>query len=124
MLEALFLLFVKHFVCDFPLQTSPWMYRNKGIYLHLGGIAHSAVHAVGTWLVLVFFLGAYPALIYALIDFVVHYHIDWAKLNLNKRYDLTPVNSNGFWILLGLDQLAHHITYFAIIYYAFNYSLA
>jgi hypothetical protein len=120
MLEALFLLFVKHFICDFPLQTSPWMYRNKGIYLHLGGITHSAIHAVGTWLVLVFFIGQ-QALLYALLDFVVHYHIDWAKLHLNKRYDWRPDNSNGFWILLGFDQLAHHITYFVIIYYAFNY---
>jgi hypothetical protein len=122
MFEALFLLFVKHFVCDFPLQTSPWMYRNKGIYLHLGGIAHSAVHALGTWLVLVFFIGE-QAWLYALLDFIVHYHIDWAKLKLNKRFDLRPDNSNWFWILLGLDQLAHHITYFVIIYYAFNYQL-
>lgn len=122
MFEALFLLFVKHFVCDFPLQTSPWMYRNKGIYLHPGGIAHSAVHALGTWLVLVFFIGE-QAWMYALLDFIVHYHIDWAKLKLNKRYDLRPDNSNWFWILLGLDQLAHHITYFVIVYYAFNYQL-
>lgn len=122
MFEALFLLFVKHFVCDFPLQTSPWMYRNKGIYLHLGGITHSAIHALGTWLVLVFFIGQH-AWLYALLDFIVHYHIDWAKLQLNKRYSLRPDNSNWFWILLGFDQLAHHITYFVIIYYAFNYQL-
>ncbi len=120
MFEALFLLFVKHFVCDFPLQVSPWMYRNKGIYLHLGGLTHAAIHAVGTWLVLIFFIGQ-QALLYALIDFVVHYHIDWAKLRFNKRYDWRPDNSNGFWILLGFDQLLHHITYFVIIYYAFNY---
>jgi hypothetical protein len=123
MFEALFLLFVKHFVCDFPLQTSPWMYRNKGTYMHMGGIAHSAIHAVGTWLVLFFFIGAQQALLYALLDFVLHYHIDWAKLHLNKRYDWRPDNSNWFWILLGFDQLAHHITYFVIIYYAFNYQL-
>lgn len=122
MFEALFLLFVKHFVCDFPLQTSPWMYRNKGIYFHPGGIAHSAVHALGTWLVLVFFIGE-QAWLYALLDFIVHYHIDWAKLQLNKRFGLRPDNSNWFWILLGLDQLAHHITYFVIVYYAFSYQL-
>lgn len=122
MLEALFWLFVKHFICDFPLQTSPWMYRNKGIYLHLGGITHAAIHAVGTGLVLAFFIDTYQAITYAFIDFLVHYHIDWAKLNLNKRYNFKPDNSDGFWILLGLDQLAHHITYFAIIYYAFQHT--
>lgn len=123
MFEALFLLFIKHFVCDFPLQTSPWMYRNKGIYLHMGGIAHALVHGLGTWLVLVFFIGQ-QALLYALIDMIVHYHIDWAKLNINKHYDLRADNSNWFWILLGFDQLAHHITYFMIVYYAFGYSLS
>lgn len=122
MFEALFLLFIKHFICDFPLQTSPWMYRNKGIYLHLGGITHALLHGLGTWLVLVFFIGQ-QALLYALIDFMLHYHIDWAKLNINKHYDLRADNSNWFWILLGFDQLAHHITYFLIVYYAFNYSL-
>ncbi|MDX1914614.1 MAG: DUF3307 domain-containing protein [Methylophilus sp.] len=120
MFEALLLLFVKHFVCDFPLQTSPWMYRNKGIYFHPGGIAHAAVHGVGTGLVLFYYIGQ-SALIYALIDFIVHYHIDWLKLNINKKFNFRADNSNGFWILLGLDQLAHHITYFVIIYYAFNY---
>ncbi|HAJ71001.1 MAG TPA: DUF3307 domain-containing protein, partial [Methylophilaceae bacterium] len=61
------------------------------------------------------------AIVYALIDFIVHYHIDWLKLNINKKFNFRADNSNGFWILLGLDQLAHHITYFVIIYYAFNY---
>jgi hypothetical protein len=122
MLEALFLLFVKHFICDFPLQTSPWMYRNKGTYLHPGGLVHAAVHAIGTWLVLVFFIGQ-QAYLYALVDFVVHYHVDWAKMNLNKKYNLRADNGNGFWILLGLDQLLHHITYFVIIYYAYKFSV-
>lgn len=120
MFEALFLLFIKHFICDFPLQTSPWMYRNKGTYGHLGGIAHAAVHGVGTWLVLVFFVGA-QAWQYALIDSLIHYHIDWAKMNINARYELSPINSENFWILLGLDQLAHHVTYFGIVAYAFHY---
>ncbi|MGZ8271727.1 MAG: DUF3307 domain-containing protein, partial [Methylophilus sp.] len=59
----------------------------------------------------------------ALNDFLVHYHIDWAKMNLNKKYDFRADNGSGFWILLGLDQLLHHITYFVIIYYAFKYSI-
>jgi hypothetical protein len=122
MFEALFLLFVKHFICDFPLQTSPWMYRNKGIYLHLGGITHAAIHGLGTWLVLFFFIGQ-QAIIYAAIDFVVHYHLDWLKLNINKKFNFLPDNGNGFWILLGLDQLAHHITYFVIIYYAYKHTI-
>ncbi len=119
MFEALFLLFIKHFVCDFPLQANPWIYRNKGTYMHPGGIAHAGIHALGTLLVLVPFIGSVSVL-YAAIDMLVHYHIDWAKMNISKRYDLQPNNSDRFWILLGFDQLLHHITYFAIVYYAFN----
>lgn len=122
MFEALFLLFIKHFICDFPLQPNPWMYRNKGTYMHLGGIAHAGIHALGTLLVLAPFIGS-ASVIYAFIDMLVHYHIDWAKMNISKRYDLQPNNSERFWILLGFDQLLHHITYFAIIYYAFNLNL-
>ena len=119
MFEALFLLFIKHFICDFPLQANPWMYRNKGTYLHLGGIAHAGIHGLGTLLVLAPFIGSLSVL-YAAIDMLVHYHIDWAKMNVSKRYDLQPHNGERFWILLGFDQLLHHITYFVIIYYAFN----
>ena len=122
MFEALFLLFVKHFICDFPLQANPWMYRNKGTYLHLGGIAHAGIHALGTLLVLAPFIGS-ASVMFATIDMLVHYHIDWAKMNISKHYDLQPNNSERFWILLGFDQLLHHITYFVIIYYAFNLTL-
>ena len=119
MFEALFLLFIKHFICDFPLQANPWLYRNKGTYMHLGGITHAGIHGLGTVLVLAPFIGSL-SMMYAAIDMLVHYHIDWAKMNVSRRYDLQPTNSERFWILLGFDQLLHHITYFAIIYFAFN----
>lgn len=122
MFEALFLLFIKHFICDFPLQANPWMYGNKGTYMHPGGIAHAGIHALGTLLVLAPFIGSLSVL-YAAIDMLVHYHIDWAKMNISKRYDLQPNNSERFWILLGFDQLLHHITYFVIVYFAFNLQL-
>jgi hypothetical protein len=119
MFEALFLLFIKHFICDFPLQANPWIYRNKGTYMHPGGIAHASIHALGTLLVLAPFIGS-ASILYATIDMLVHYHIDWSKMKISKRYDLQPNNSERFWILLGFDQLLHHITYFVIVYYAFK----
>ena len=115
----LFWLFIKHFVCDFPLQAYSWMYLNKGTYMHPGGLAHAGVHGIGTFAVLMPFLGWSAAISYASIDMLVHYHIDWAKMNLTRRHDLKPDSSEWFWILLGIDQLLHHLTYFAIIYYAF-----
>jgi Protein of unknown function (DUF3307) len=121
MLEALFFLFIKHFICDFPLQAKPWIYRNKGTYLHLGGITHAALHGIGTFLV-IGYLNIETAAICALIDMIVHYHIDWAKMNVNQHFNLKPDNSEWFWISLGFDQLLHHITYFLIVIYAFQYA--
>ncbi|MFW5431335.1 MAG: DUF3307 domain-containing protein [Methylophilaceae bacterium] len=122
MFEALLGLFIKHFICDFPLQMFPWLYNNKGRYCHLGGIVHAGLHGIGTALVLSPFIGT-NALTYGLIDMLVHYHIDWAKMNLSSKYNLKPNNSEWFWVLLGFDQLLHHLTYFAIIYYVFKYTI-
>lgn len=122
MFEALLGLFIKHFICDFPLQMFPWLYQNKGRYLYPGGIVHAGVHGIGTLIVLSFFFETKFSIFYALIDMLLHYHIDWAKMNLSRHYDLKPNNSEWFWVLLGLDQLLHHLTYFAIIYYAFKYT--
>lgn len=99
--------FIKHFVCDFPLQATPYMYRNKGTYGHPGGILHAGIHGIGTWLIL--------SPLAAIIDAVVHYHIDWAKMRLGAHYNLRPDNSEWFWILLGLDQLLHYLTYAGLI---------
>ena len=52
MFEILIMLFIKHFICDFPLQATPWMYTNKGTYGHNGGLAHASIHGLGTALIL------------------------------------------------------------------------
>jgi hypothetical protein len=108
-------LLLKHFVCDFPLQAFPWMYRNKGTYGHPGGIAHAAVHVVGTLLALGFCgVGFWISLAAAVADGIVHYHIDWAKMRIGAWKNWGPTNSEYFWMLLGIDQLLHQLTYIAI----------
>jgi hypothetical protein len=119
MLEALLCLFIKHFICDFPLQASPWMYKNKGTYGHAGGLVHAAIHGSGTFIALIYWFGL-SAWLFAIVDMIIHYHIDWAKMNISMKFDLKANNSEWFWILLGFDQLLHHLTYFAIIAIAFN----
>ena len=106
---------VKHFICDFPLQAFPYMYRNKGTYGHPGGIFHAGIHGAATLLVLLVF-SPYLALQLAVLDFFVHYHIDWAKMRLGAKFNLKPDNSEWFWILLGFDQLLHYLTYGFIVY--------
>lgn len=119
MLEALLWLFVKHFICDFPLQASSWIYRNKGNYGHIGGLTHAVIHGIGTFAVLYYWLGT-NAWVYAVIDMLIHYHIDWTKAYISKKLDIRADNSTWFWTLLGFDQLLHHLTYFLIIAIAFN----
>lgn len=113
-LTLITLLTIKHFICDFPLQSFPYMYRNKGTYGHPGGILHASVHAIGTLIVLLPFTGL--ALILAVLDMVVHYHIDWAKMNVNAKFGWKPDNSEWFWVSLGVDQLLHYLTYIGIVY--------
>lgn len=108
---------VKHFICDFPLQAHPYQYLNKGTYGHLGGLLHSFIHYVGAALVFCQFLGV-AGLVYASADAIAHYHIDWSKVKIGKRFNLKPDNSEWFWILLGFDQLLHFAGYFALVAYA------
>lgn len=107
------LLFTKHFVVDFPLQTR-FQWSNKGTYMHPGGILHAGMHGIGTYLCLAWFAPV-AAIYLAVADLFVHYHIDWAKMNLNARMNWAPNTHEQFWWLLGLDQFLHALTYIALV---------
>ena len=47
---------------------------------------------------------------------VIHYHVDWLKMNINKKYGWKADQHPEFWVLLGLDQLAHYLTYVLLIW--------
>jgi hypothetical protein len=106
---------LKHFICDFPLQAFPYQYLNKGKYGHAGGLIHSLIHGIGTFLILLYF-SISTAFYAAILDFIFHYHIDWAKVNVAKKFNLKSDNSEWFWILLGFDQFLHQLTYIFIIW--------
>jgi hypothetical protein len=111
-LLLLLLLQVKHFLFDFVLQT-PYQLRNKGTYGHPGGILHSGLHVLGTALVLPVVMPATGLWIWVLAgEFVVHYHIDWCKEQITRRW--SKGNGPFFWWMIGLDQLLHQFTYLAI----------
>jgi hypothetical protein len=116
-LLLVFVLFTKHFVVDFPMQV-PYHYLNKGTYGHLGGMSHAALHGLGTLFVLMLFPIEFTVCSQvAVADALVHYHIDWAKMNLNKKMGWAPLTSEKFWWLLGLDQYLHALTYIGIVLY-------
>lgn len=107
---------IKHFICDFVLQTNS-MVQDKGTYLGIGGVRHALHHAIGTFIVLMIALpwrldAHLLAIVIGCLDGFVHYHIDYAKSKLSQGS--TPADQK-FWILLGADQGLHYLTYVGII---------
>lgn len=121
MLLLLFLLFTKHLIFDFVYQPL-WMFLNKGTYGHWGGIAHSGLHAIATLYILTGFCVLtmhvnfnplwVPTL--ALAEFIIHYHMDWFKMWYNARKGWGATTHNQFWVLLGIDQWVHSLTYLGL----------
>ncbi|UTU08035.1 hypothetical protein CcrC1_gp349 [Caulobacter phage C1] len=127
-LWLMLLLQIKHFVFDWVYQP-PYMWKNKGTFGHWGGIVHSGLHAAWTALILALFGGVVlppdaamkviPWI--ALGEFIAHYLIDWAKMNINRKMGWTATTHHAFWVLTGFDQLLHQLTYLAIIAYWVTY---
>ena len=112
---ALLLFQIKHFLFDFAFQTS-YQVRHKGDYFHLGGISHAGLHALGS-LPALLVLTRMPALIagFALFEFLLHYHIDWLKAQIDRKFHPSHTTSL-YWTIFGGDQLAHQLTYLGMTY--------
>jgi Protein of unknown function (DUF3307) len=132
---------VKHFLADFPLQT-PWMIgKFKGGKEWIAPLAaHAGVHAFFTLVIAAVFRpqGSWCLLFgVAALDFVVHFTMDRIKASpyLLGRFkalsaaEYIALQSKGpaereaklksntyFWVSLGIDQMVHHVTHYAIIY--------
>ncbi len=114
-LWALLALELKHFLCDFVLQTE-YQVRTKGIYGHFGGFIHSGLHILGTVPALLIMGAGLKAMAVILaVEFVVHYHADWMKSAVDKRYQW-GMTDQRYWILFGTDQLIHQLTYIGILF--------
>jgi hypothetical protein len=113
-LALMLLLQIKHFLVDWCLQPE-YEWKNKGTYGHWGGIRHAIKNAIGTALCFGYFLDLPALLIVALSDFVLHYHIDFCKMRINKKLGWGPTTHPEFWMLTGLDQCLHQITYIWLI---------
>ena len=115
-MEKLIILLVclqlKHFFVDFILQTEE-MVVSKGIYMDALGIIHSLQHALCTLVIVTFVANSFViGVACAFIDYILHYHIDFVKVRFGSR----DVTAKAFWAHLGLDQMAHQLTYLLIAY--------
>ena len=116
LLITFLLLQIKHFFADFVWQNTK-MINEKGIYGARYGIYHSLIHASGTFLAFGW-IHPFLGLIAALVDFLAHYHIDWLKSTVNENLKITS-KDQIYWVWFGLDQLAHQLTYIALIGWIF-----
>jgi hypothetical protein len=113
-LAALAVLQIKHFVCDFVIQTR-YQFLNKGIYGHPGGLIHAGLHALTS--MAVFFILTPPLAAGAaivVVEFIVHYHVDWLKEQTVKRQKWVFPQAE-FWWVFGFDQFLHQFTYLGIV---------
>jgi hypothetical protein len=114
-LWALLALELKHFLCDFVLQTE-YQVRTKGIYGHFGGFIHSGLHIIGSIPALLILGASTKAMAIILaVEFVIHYHADWMKIAVDRR-TRWGMDDQRYWILFGLDQLIHQLTYIGILF--------
>lgn len=117
-LWILALLFVKHAYVDFFIQTDEEV-ASKGLYGDKTGIWHSVKHGIGTLMVLLLCaITVMDSLLLAILDSVIHYHVDWAKININKKYSYTAADPE-FWRWIGVDQMLHAFTYLFIVWSLF-----
>jgi hypothetical protein len=121
-LWAMFAFQLKHYLCDFVLQTETQA-REKGFYGNLAGITHAGTHVIGSIPALLI-LGCDIETIAVLLigEFLVHYHTDWLKARTD-RMRAAAGQDHVFWMLFGLDQLIHQLTYVAMIYFALRAGL-
>jgi hypothetical protein len=111
-LLLLVLLQIKHWYIDFVNQSMEEV-EHKGIYWDWLGMKHSVKQGLGTVACLLLITGweYLPfCLILGTLDAILHYNIDWAKMNWGNRDIQTP----AFWAHLGLDQMLHQLTYIGI----------
>lgn len=118
-LFALLLAFqAKHFLADYPLQGRYMLGKFTPGWGFVGPLtAHAAVHASFTGMIAAF-AGASLTLTLSLAggDFAAHFIVDRIKAGPRWLGRFKDMKAPAFWWCLGADQMAHHLTHYAIIY--------
>lgn len=105
----------KHFIADFVLQTDRHI-AGKYVYGRWAGIEHSLYHAILTIGVVIPFVSVSVAALIALIDLVVHYHLDYIKV----RFGTQDPRKHSYWVWFGFDQMLHYLTYLVFVFKIIN----
>ena len=109
---------IKHLVIDFLWQPE-YEWKNKGTFLHFGGIRHAGKHSITTLIILLMFINPYLAVLLSILEGIIHNFIDWSKMNITRVRELSPIKDAEFWYWLGIDQYFHQLTYILIAWIIF-----
>ena len=100
---VLFLLVVKHAVADLILQSRLTTGDKADLSSPKG-------YRLSTLLVCIFFAPIPWALGIAVLDFILHFIIDFSKTKIVRRYKI-KYEGKAFWCIQGIDQIAHYSCY-------------
>jgi hypothetical protein len=105
---------VKHYVADYLLQPK-WVLFAKGDMRRAGGYVHAGIHAVGSIpAYLIAGLGATDIIVLCVAEFVIHYLVDFIKVEISAHSKGGP-DTMTYWALHGGDQLLHQLTYAGLL---------
>ena len=107
-----FALLIKHAIVDLGIQS-----HVKGLdklrYISNAHI-HYFHHGITTFLIALYFTSLHLAVVCAIIDYVAHWYIDFAKHRVNTHFNI-EARSITWWWISSADAALHFLTYFIII---------
>ena len=113
-MDFFLLLLIKHALVDLGIQ-SQLKGINKSNYFGNGHV-HYIHHGIGTIVVAGLFLPAVPAIFCAIVDYLIHWHIDFTKHKVNKILKIES-RTRAWWWTNVMDQILHFTTYYYIVIY-------
>ena len=105
-----YLLVVKHAIADLALQPLIKGGDKLDLSSHKG-YRHALDHAALTLLVASWFAPVPAAIMLAMLDFALHFWIDYFKSRYVRPRRLT-IDDSHFWCVQAVDQIAHFTCYF------------
>jgi len=111
-IALLTLLLIKHAVADLFLQT---LRSDTDKTKYFGnGHRHYLEHGVGTLIICVFFINPIFAVLVSILDYLIHWHVDFGKTHFVKWTKIDHGTASWFRIQT-FDQIAHYLTYALIV---------
>lgn len=109
-MELFFALLIKHAIVDLGMQSR--LEINKKVYFG-NSQQHYVEHGLATIVVCMLFMNPTLALFCGVADYIIHWHVDYGKHQINARFGIKSQTQRWWWSNV-LDQSLHYATYYAL----------